>query len=726
MKAPIKTTQALMAWVNETRQSAPLLDDDADALLARLSSVAAQETVLAQAVDTPCTVALYGHSQGAKAHLLAALCNSGNGRVNVKPGDKTLDYFTHINPGHALTSMALRFQREGDNDALDDGFPLRLRILSEAELVQVFIAHAQNLADLRRVDRSVIEDRLTRWRALRQPQAVPGITAEEVGAIARFWRSVVPAARQQLDDGLWYQLIDLIPSLDLSARASAWSLLWGEQQELTQQWLALAHILHQTGNAQALAAPVSLLIDNFALPTEGFLTPAAEHSMESQGAVVVHPWAGEKLQNAVSIPLATLALITHELILPVEDCVLPGVDILDIPTPATESTPTLLNSKCRWLLDSYRQQLQPDVLMICNATPARNETALTARTLLNWVKETQSGQETALPGLVWAITPQDARFTTSQNLDETVQQLLGKPGQHWGTLQALDASSLQRLIEWLSQATTPTLRTLRLKALRERHHQQIRDLMQAWTAPLKETPDSQRARAEAVIRELQGQASRHGELLDGLLPDINQFDAIWKVQQPREEKVSGLFNEAIDLFAESSERAEQRPVARDTGHQAHAMWVNHLRQWSRNDANAERLNLTSAALRQVADILIVASYRLNLSEQLQQVMQRDTACAAQLHAAVGNFIAWLGYAALPENERPASRIQKGHGIFTATAPAAADARLTRLGEQPVHAATRYVYDWLVALYTRSNENIGYQHPLDVPLTQRKKLLKLVP
>lgn len=721
MKAPIKTTQALMAWVNETRAHAPLLDDDADALLARLAAASAQETALAGVAEMPATVALYGHAQAAKAHLLAALCGSGNGRVHVKPGDKTLDYFTHINPGHALTSMALRFTPH--NAEADDAFPLRLHILSEAELVQLFITHAQNLPDLRMVEKSVIEDRLTKWRALRQPQQVPGITAEEVGAIARFWRATVPAARQQLDDGLWYQFIALLPSLDLRARASAWSLLWGEQQELTQQWLSLAHTLHQTGNARTLAAPQSLLIDNFALPTEGFLTPLPSGMA---GEVVVHPWAQGELQNAVSISLDTLALITRELVLPTEDNVLPGVDVLDIPTPALEKQPTLANSKCRWLLEHYRQQLQPDVLTICNAAPARSETARTARALLNWVKETQSGQETALPGLVWAITPQDARFTGAQNMDETVQQLVGKPGQHWGTLQALDAGSLQRLIEWLSQATTPALRTARLKALRDRHHQHLRDLMHTWLAPLKETPESQRARAESLIRELQTQASRHGELLDGMLPDIKQFDAIWKVQQPREEKVSGLFSEAIDLFADVGNSAEPLTTARDTGHQAQAMWVNHLRQWSRNDANAERLGLTPAALRQVADILIVTGYRLNLSEQLQQVMQRDTACAAQLHAAVGNFIAWLGYAALPEENRPASRIQKGQPIFTASAPAATDKRLTRLGDQPVHAATRYVYDWLVALYTRSNENIGYQHPLDVPVAMRKKLLKLVP
>ncbi len=719
-----KTSQALMAWIDETRQHAPLLDDDADALLLRLTDAAAHERALAFAAEQTRTVGLYGHAQAAKAHLLAALCSSSGGRVNVKAGEKNFDYFSHINPGHALTGMALRFTTQ--HQRVDDAFPLRLRLITEAELVQVFIAHAAGQQERHLVERAIIADRLDRWRGLRQPHPVAGITAEEVASVAAFWRTIVPAAQQQIDDSLWYQFATLIPSLDLRARASAWSLLWGEQQELTQQWLALAHVLHQTGSAAELAAPLSLLVDNFALPTEGFLNPLAAESIEAQAEVVVHPVSKDELQNAVSLPLATLSLLTCELVLCVENGVLDGVDIVDIPCPAVLPERPLWHSKCRWLLERYRQRLQPDVLMICNATPQRSEIATTAKALLNWVQDTQSGQETALPGLVWAITPQDARFTTSLNLDETVQQLLGKPGQRWGTLQALDASSLQRLIEWLSQATAPSQGISRLNALRDRHQQMLRDLMQALLSPLTEEGEARRARAEATIRELQGQAGRHGELLEGLLPEMKQFDALWKVQLPREEKVSGLFSEAIDLFADAQETPERASAARDAGQQAHAMWVNHLRQWSRSAESATRLGMTPAALREVADTIITTSYRLDLAGQLQTLMQQDNACAAQLHAAIGNLIAWLGYADVAVSQRPASRIQKGSAIFSTDAPAHTEGRLTRLGEQPVHAATRYVYDWLVALYTRSNENIGYQHPSDVTDAQRKTLRALLP
>ena len=186
-----------------------------------------------------------------------------------------------------------------------------------------------------------------------------------------------------------------------------------------------------------------------------------------------------------------------------------------------------------------------------------------------------------------------------------------------------------------------------------------------------------------------------------------------------------MFNEAIDLFGEAAESSEQALVARDAGQQAHAMWINHLRQWSRNDDNAARLGLSTATVRQMAEIIIISSYRLNMPEQLQKIMQRDTASAAQLYAAIGNFVAWLGYADVPEAQRPASRVQKGSTVFASTNSGSTE-RLTRLGEQPVHAATRYVYDWLVALYTRSVENMGYSHPHDVSPAARKKLKTLLP
>ncbi|WP_371975198.1 virulence factor SrfC family protein [Lelliottia nimipressuralis] len=723
MTAMTATSQALIEWINDTRLHAPMLDNDADALLARLTCAQARGQALDRALTGHSSIGLYGHSQAAKAHLLASLCGSGNGRLDVSPGQRTFDYFSHINPGHALTNMAVRFTPRS-SDASDDAFPLRLSLVTEAELVQLFIARTTLHTLIRPVEKSVIEARVEKWRALRQPQGVPGITAQEVATIARYWRSTVPASEQQMDDSLWHQFAQLIPSLDLSTRAGVWSLLWGEQQELTQQWLKLAHVLHQTSHARQLAAPLSLLVDNFGLPSEGFLTRAEFTAPDAQEAVL-HPLNNGEMLNAISIPVDVLAFLTRELVLPAENGVLDNVDIIDIPAPSETDLSPLAEAKCTWLLEHYRQQMQPDVLVICNATARHEQTAKTAKTLLNWVKDTQTTEESALPGLVWAITPHDARFLTKQNLDEAVQHLLGKPGQRWGTLQALDTHSMQRVVEWLSQATLATQRQSRLQALKNAQQRELRALMQSYLAPMAVEPDAQRTQAEAMVRTLQSSAARHGELLEGLLPPLKAFETLLTVQQPREEQVNGLFTDAIDLFADNASEGHEVFQTKDKARLAHRVWINHLRQWSRNEAAANRLGLDVAALPQIADTLVISSYRLNLPQQLQRIVEADKSSAAQLHAAIGNFIGWLGYAETPAATRPASRVRKGQAIFVTPVVSSATPRLTQLGEQPVHAATVYVYDWLVALYTRAIENIGYQHPHDIQPAARQALQSIL-
>ncbi|HBH7064682.1 TPA: virulence effector SrfC [Enterobacter cloacae] len=724
MTATTTTTQALIGWINETRLNAPVLDNDADALLARINAAQAREQAIERAMTRQSSIGLYGHSQSAKAHLLLSLCGSGNGRLNVTPGQRTFDYFSHINPGHALTNMAVRFTRENPAVA-DEAFPLRLSLVTEAELVQLFIARTTLHPQMRAVDKAVIETRLEKWRGLRQPQGVPGITAQEVGAIARFWQSMVPAAKQQIDDALWHAFAQLVPSLDLSTRASVWSLLWGEQQELTQQWLSLAHVLHQTSHASELAAPLSLLVDSFGLPGEGFLTHDGTPALQDAQETLLHPLNNGEMLNAISVPVDVLAFLTRELVLPVENGALDNVDIIDIPVFEDNRADPLRQAKSQWLLEHYRQQLQPDVLVICNATAHHEQTAKKAKVLMNWVKETQPAEESALPGLVWAITPHDARFTTRQNLDEAVQHLLGKPGLRWGTLQALDSHSMQRVIEWLSQATLPAQRLKRLSTLKNALRQELSSLMQSYLAPLVEEPGTRRTQAESMVRTLQSSAARHGELLDGLLPPLKAFETLLAVQQPREEQVNGLFTDSIDLFADSTQESAGLFQTKDKARMAHRVWINHLRQWSRNEATAARLGLEPAVLQQIADVLVVTSYRLDLPQQLQRIVEADKSSAAQLHAVMGNFIGWLGYDQTPAATRPASRIRKGQPIFITPVVSSAEPRLTRLGEQPVHAATAYVYDWLVALYSRAIENIDYQHPHDVQPGARQALHALL-
>ena len=152
MSKMLNTAQAAIEWVVDTRQRAARLDDEADALLAQLTLAAVSESALKETFSSQGCIGLYGHSQSAKAHLLAALCCNATGKVNIVTPDRSFDYFSHINPAmhqpiwrSALRAMKIRMIAE---------WPLRLRLLSEAELVQLFIAQ---FSALPATDRSKID-----------------------------------------------------------------------------------------------------------------------------------------------------------------------------------------------------------------------------------------------------------------------------------------------------------------------------------------------------------------------------------------------------------------------------------------------------------------------------------------------------------------------------------------------------------------------------------------
>lgn len=151
--------------------------------------------------------------------------------------------------------------------------------------------------------------------------------------------------------------------------------------------------------------------------------------------------------------------------------------------------------------------------------------------------------------------------------------------------------------------------------------------------------------------------------------------------------------------------------------------MNHVRQWMQSEEHAAQLGIDVATLHWLGDTLIIASYRLDLAARLETLAAHEGLSGAQLRAELGNFVSWLGFERVPQAERPASRVNPNERLFASAV--AQDKRLTRLGEKPVHAATRYVYDWLVALYTRAIENIGYEHPLDIKPADRQALAKII-
>lgn len=140
-------------------------------------------------------------------------------------------------------------------------------------------------------------------------------------------------------------------------------------------------------------------MDSFGLPGEGFLTHDGSVALQNTQETLLHPLNNGEMLNAISLPVDVLAFLTRELVLPVENGALDNVDIIDIPVFEERHADPLRQAKSQWLLEHYRQQLQPDVLVICNATAQHEQTAKKAKVLMNWVRRRSLLKN--LPCRVW-------------------------------------------------------------------------------------------------------------------------------------------------------------------------------------------------------------------------------------------------------------------------------------------------------------------------------------
>ncbi|MBR7326075.1 virulence effector SrfC, partial [Klebsiella pneumoniae] len=92
--------------------------------------------------------------------------------------------------------------------------------------------------------------------------------------------------------------------------------------------LNLAHVLHQTSHASEIAAPLSLLVDSFGLPGEGFLTHDGSVALQNTQETLLHPLNNGYMLSAISLPVDVLAFLTRVLLFPVENGALDNVDII--------------------------------------------------------------------------------------------------------------------------------------------------------------------------------------------------------------------------------------------------------------------------------------------------------------------------------------------------------------------------------------------------------------
>lgn len=704
--APAASNNALSAgilqaidWVDAARRHSARLEREADRLIQRLRRCHNRAALLENTRPAQVAIGLYGHNAAAKAHLLAALA----------PGAKRFD---------ADLSLALRYCTAAEAGPAD--YPIALALLDEAQWLAITLDAATMGGFRLDWDARAIAGHLQALARHRQTVALDGLSDSDVLTLWDSQRRHGDKGQQTLDRHFWPQAVALAPQLSIDDRARLFAPLWGEETTLTARYRQLAHTLHALGGSRQVHAP------HRALPLL-----AASATAENATIVVMAEHGGER-----EIALSDLTWLTAEVttVLPqTAQTGLPAdVALIDLPgsraCPQAEPTQRLQQAKRAHLLTRCADGLHANLLLVADAAATPQDAARIGQGLANWVNQTQ-GETPALrqrrkPGLIWAITPFDQRGEGKTRPDDAVQRQVGEPGDSWATLLALDEQDCRRMVSYLTAQARPAQKQARLLEQREELQRELTEsLLGNWLTAAD--PHAAQQRGQQLLRALQAQAGRHGELLERLLPQRDMLRQLYQQQQhaaPAPTATPAPFGLDIDLFGAPETPAPGEPPASSFAARVFADWINHLRSLPDSRRLLELLGVEKPHLELLVDALIGAACRLRLDDELENALcagglpeQSEDRQISQALAILGDFVAWLGFQRRDAATRPESRVNPGQPIFTPPPQPAVDwsrqQRLTRLAPTPTKNTAFYIYDWLIGLQTLLAENAATESAL---------------
>jgi hypothetical protein len=440
---------AAMAWVEANRGKSPRLDQESAALTLHLRRARNTARALGRTADRPFAVGFFGLSQAGKSYPISALAANPSGRLDIALGGERLSFLTHINPpggGKEATGLVTRLTRRPV--ASPAGFPVRLHLLSEADLVKVLGNAFFNDFDRERapfdVDAAKVREQLAGLEARRQSQPVLGMDADDVVDIQDYFEKRFPHSTYSLKADFWPTAGPLVAYLKADDRAELFSLLWGGVPELTETYRLLCRSL----GALRFAPTVDCQIAALVAPTpDGGWTPSGSivdvDVLDRLGkdlgdTLRVLPEGAAGPAEAVSVPRSVLAALTAEIELVLADPpkaeLLRQVDLLDFPgyrgrlaianlsevrrqlrddqlDPVAQ---LVLRGKVAYLFERYTEGQAMNALVLCTPSNQQSDVSDLGEVLASWIATTQGPDPVTRalhrPGLVWALTKFDQRL----------------------------------------------------------------------------------------------------------------------------------------------------------------------------------------------------------------------------------------------------------------------------------------------------------------------------
>jgi len=338
---------------------------------------------LAKAAKRNMCVGVYGPSQAGKSYLISVLGRPKGGELKAAFDglDEPLGYLDKINPEGQGESTGLVTRFTTAAAPAEPGFPIKVRLLSEAGLVGVLANAFAMDGDSSETPPEAEElERLLANAEMRVHDASdPPLNAEDIWDLQEYVSTVkFPRSYLEALEGYWERAASAAPRLGLAERAELLSVLWGRHRPLTDLFLSLAARLEELGHAQEAFVPMDALAPREQSIIDVQMLKGLDGKADAP-AVAVRAKSGA----SATLPRAELTALVSEIIVPMAEKpweFMDETDLLDFPGTRNRFTVDLksylekgeapraqlfLRGKVAYLFDRYVAEQELTSMLLC-------------------------------------------------------------------------------------------------------------------------------------------------------------------------------------------------------------------------------------------------------------------------------------------------------------------------------------------------------------------------
>ena len=390
-----------------------------------------------QAARRKMCVGVFGPSQSGKSYLISALARDAKGSLLADFGGKSYDFITQINPegGKESTGLVTRFTTTPP-EGLSEGFPIRLRLLTETDVVRVlantYYADCEHKEAPQPEALAAALDALE-TRAVQSPVSAGGLSGDDVEDLRDYINKNFSSRPrvQMLQKGFWLRAVELAPCLGLEDRAQLLGLIWDNVPQFQNLYLQLCGALRDLGNPAEAGCPIEALIPR----KTSIIDVALLHGL-SEPATDMLTILGAEGRKA-SLPRAVVTALTAEITIHMRerpDDFFDHTDLLDFPgyrsrlklenlNQELERPGTLenlfLRGKVAYLFERYCEEKELTSMLLCIG-PGNQEVQDLPRTVYEWICSTH-GENPAhragkAPALFFVLTKMDMEFEKKKGM----------------------------------------------------------------------------------------------------------------------------------------------------------------------------------------------------------------------------------------------------------------------------------------------------------------------